>query len=64
MKVRSITYFFNPGWPLGDPIHFDFGFFADSRVMSLEAAPLSGLMAGDETFQIAHRITPENRSAI
>ena len=44
-----------PGKAAGDPTHFDFGFFADSRVMCLEAAPLSGLLAGDEAFIISRR---------
>jgi uncharacterized protein (UPF0210 family) len=49
-----------PGKAAGDPTHFDFGFFADSGVMSLEAGLLSGLLAGDETFLIAPRNKPTN----
>ena len=46
-----------PGKQAGDPTEFDFGYFANSRVLALEAAPLSGLLAGDETFQLRHRIS-------
>jgi uncharacterized protein (UPF0210 family) len=46
-----------PGKAAGEPIHFDFGFFADSRVMALEAAPLTGFLAGDESFLL----TPRNK---
>ena len=42
-----------PGKAAGDPTHFDFGFFADSGVMSLEAASLTGLLSGDESIQIS-----------
>jgi hypothetical protein len=44
-----------PGKAAGDPTHFDFGFFVDSRVMGLEAAPLSGFLAGDEAFNLTRR---------
>lgn len=44
-----------PGKAAGDPTHFDFGFFVDSRVLSLEAAPLSGLLAGEESFSLSPR---------
>ncbi len=44
-----------PGKKVGDPTHFDFAFFCDSRVMALRAEPLAGLLAGDETFALARR---------
>ena len=37
-----------PGKHAGDPTNFDFAYFANSRVMSLRAAPLSHLLAGRE----------------
>lgn len=33
-----------PGKKAGDDIHFDFAYFADSRVMTLDAAPLGGML--------------------
>jgi len=36
----------------GDEIHFDFPYFADSRVMNLPAEPLSGLLGGSGTLDI------------
>jgi uncharacterized protein (UPF0210 family) len=50
-----------PGKAVGDPTHFEFGFFADSGVMSLEAAPLSRFMVGDETFLLAPRARLEGK---
>ena len=44
-----------PGKAAGDPIHFDFAYFADSRVLSLNAAPLGGIFTGDETIAIKPR---------
>lgn len=44
-----------PGKFAGDPIHFDFAYFADSRVLSLNAEPLSGLFNGNETIAIKPR---------
>ncbi|MBC8507328.1 MAG: DUF711 family protein [Chloroflexi bacterium] len=44
-----------PGMKAGDPTDFDFAFFANSRVMALDAEPLEGLLAGDESFQISPR---------
>lgn len=46
-----------PGKQAGDLTEFDFGYFANSRVLALEAAPLSGLLAGDETFSLQPRST-------
>ena len=45
-----------PGKKAGDPTNFDFGFFANSKVMSLDAMPLNSLLAGNETFLIQSRI--------
>ncbi len=44
-----------PGKKAGDPTDFDFAFFANSRVMALDAEPLGGVFAGDETIQITKR---------
>lgn len=44
-----------PGKQAGDPTEFDFGFFANSRVMALPAAPLTGLLAGDGPMAIRPR---------
>jgi uncharacterized protein len=39
-----------PGKQAGDVTEFDFGFFANSRVMALEAAPLNLPLGGNESF--------------
>ncbi len=39
-----------PGKQAGDVTEFDFGFFANSRVMALDSAPLNLPLGGDETF--------------
>ena len=44
-----------PGKQAGDLTGFDFSFFANGRVMPLEASPLIGLLAGDETFTLQPR---------
>ena len=44
-----------PGKAAGDPTDFDFAFFANSRVLALEAKPLTGHLTGDESFSIAPR---------
>ena len=44
-----------PGKHAGDPTDFDFPFFANSRVMALEAGPLSGALGGDECFELGTR---------
>ena len=41
-----------PGKQAGDPTDFDFAFFANSKVMELESAPLTGLLSGTESFRI------------
>jgi hypothetical protein len=48
-----------PGKKAGDPTGFDFEFFANSHVLSLPAAPLWGLMKGDETIQISPKPSPQ-----
>ncbi len=44
-----------PGKKAGDPTNFDFGFFANSKVMVLDAMPLNSSLAGNETFSIQSR---------
>ena len=44
-----------PGKQAGDPTGFDFSYFANGKVMALPAAPLKGLLAGDETISILPR---------
>jgi uncharacterized protein (UPF0210 family) len=39
----------------GDPIHFDFPYFADSRVMELPAKPLTGLLASSDPLELSAR---------
>ncbi|MGA7193861.1 MAG: DUF711 family protein [Anaerolineales bacterium] len=44
-----------PGKKAGAPTNFDFGFFANSKVMSLDSMPLNSSLAGNETFSIQSR---------
>jgi uncharacterized protein (UPF0210 family) len=44
-----------PGKKAGDMTGFDFEYFANGRVMSLEAQPLTGIFSGEETFTITPR---------
>ncbi|MBE0696564.1 MAG: DUF711 family protein [Anaerolineaceae bacterium] len=44
-----------PGKAAGDPTTFDFAYFAPGKVMSLPAAPLTGLLAGSEVISIKAR---------
>ncbi len=44
-----------PGKAAGDPLTFDFPYFAASRVLALEAAPLRGPLGGAETFRLRRR---------
>jgi uncharacterized protein (UPF0210 family) len=44
-----------PGKKAGDAISFDFSYFANSRVMALDAEPLSGLLTGQETVFVSKR---------
>ncbi len=48
-----------PGKKAGDPTGFDFAFFANSRVLPLQAEALTGFLAGDETFML----TPRKRNS-
>jgi uncharacterized protein (UPF0210 family) len=44
-----------PNKKAGDPTNFDFGFFANSKVMALGAEPLSFPMNGKEVIEIRKR---------
>ncbi len=44
-----------PGKEAGDPTDFAFEYFANSRVLALRAAPLSGHLAGDGRFRLSRR---------
>jgi uncharacterized protein len=44
-----------PGKRAGDPTGFDFAFFANSKVMALEAQKLENVFSEDEVFQISSR---------
>jgi hypothetical protein len=44
-----------PGKKAGDDTGFDFEFFANSKVLSLPAKPLSNLFAGNEDVDIKSR---------
>jgi uncharacterized protein (UPF0210 family) len=44
-----------PGKTAGETTRFDFGYFANSRVMRLNAAPLGGVLAGSEIIRILSR---------
>jgi uncharacterized protein len=44
-----------PGKAAGDPTNFDFAYFAPGKVMALPAAPLTGLLAGNEVISIKAR---------
>jgi uncharacterized protein (UPF0210 family) len=45
-----------PGKAVGDEVHFDFPYFADTRVMAVHAQPLNGLLAGSGVLRIGpHR---------
>jgi uncharacterized protein len=44
-----------PGKKAGDRTEFDFGYFANGRVMKLPSFPRKGLMTGDETFLLTPR---------
>jgi uncharacterized protein (UPF0210 family) len=45
-----------PGAEAGDPTHFDFPFFVNSRVMNLDSEPLEGGLAGEENFSLNSHI--------
>ncbi len=44
-----------PGKHAGDPTAFNFGFFANSKVMALASEALSGPLGGDEVFGLRRR---------
>ncbi|HEX8993203.1 MAG TPA: DUF711 family protein [Anaerolineales bacterium] len=44
-----------PGKRVGDETHFDFGFFANSKVMALESMPLAAPLANDQRFALHKR---------
>lgn len=44
-----------PGKKAGEPTNFDFSYFAPGAVMALRAAPLTGLLAGQENIPIRAR---------
>ncbi len=45
-----------PGKRAGDLTGFDFAFFANSRILALESAPLEGFLAGEECFNLKSRL--------
>ncbi|NLG72802.1 MAG: DUF711 family protein [Chloroflexi bacterium] len=49
-----------PGKLAGDPTEFEFAYFANSRVMPLEAAPLSGAFLGGDIITLQPRKPGEN----
>jgi len=44
-----------PGKKAGEATNFDFGFFANSKIMSLDALPLNSSLGSDEAFSIQSR---------
>lgn len=44
-----------PGKRAGDLTDFDFSYFANGRILPLEAEPLTGLLAGKETYNLQPR---------
>jgi hypothetical protein len=44
-----------PGKKAGDATHFDFAFFANSRVLALDSQPLKDVLAGDEAIKLRPR---------
>ena len=44
-----------PGKVAGDVTDFNFDYFSNSRIMSLEAEPLTSFFAGNETFSVRSR---------
>ena len=45
-----------PGKVAGDAIHFDFAYFADSRVLATRESGMGGLFMGDEAIEIAPHV--------
>lgn len=50
-----------PDKQAGDPVNFDFPFFASSRVLAVRAAGLGGLLGGAAGFELRPRIPPGGR---
>jgi hypothetical protein len=44
-----------PGKQAGDATSFDFGFFANSKVMKLESEPLNFPLSEDENFALQEK---------
>lgn len=44
-----------PGKSAGDPTGFDFDYFANSLILPVRAAPLSGLLRGEEAFTLLNK---------
>jgi uncharacterized protein len=44
-----------PGKKAGEMTAFDFSFFSNGRVLALDAQPLTGWLAGDESFALARK---------
>ena len=44
-----------PGKQAGDEVHFDFAYFADSRVLAARDSGLGGLFGGEESFELGPR---------
>jgi uncharacterized protein (UPF0210 family) len=44
-----------PGKQAGDSTNFDFGFFSNSKVMSLDSAPLNMPLSGNESFSLKEK---------
>jgi hypothetical protein len=44
-----------PGKQAGEPTNFDFGFFANSKVMELHSSKLTNSLAGNESFHLSSR---------
>jgi len=47
-----------PGKKAGDETNFDFGFFANSKVMALDSEKLTNSLSGSETFTLLSRRQP------
>ena len=45
-----------PGKKAGDATHFDFAYFANSRILALPEVSLSGLLAGADVIPLNYRV--------
>lgn len=45
-----------PNKVAGDETNFDFSFFANSKIMKLESAPLQNALGGDESFELKSKL--------